>query len=189
MGGKPRARKIWTSTLGEPGGYGVLPIRSYNGLKVVESDGFAWPGLGAKRRGKGHIGSDYMLRRKKSGRVRRPGFVKHFTCPTGKVEAINVRPGVVWSVRRSERNGWTVKIMHGNRYMTVHRHLASTVVKAGQCVCMATPLGIVGHAPSAGKRGINHDHFEIWDWSKPGNKSRLVKSVDPSPWLKGWRQV
>ena len=92
-------------------------------------------------------------------------------------------------MRRSPKNGWVVKVMHGNRYMTVHRHLASVAVKDGQEVCMAECIGIVGHAPSAGKRGVNHDHFEIWDWSKRGPNSRLAKSVDPQPWIDGWTQA
>lgn len=177
-----------TSSLGEPGDFGYLPIRGYKDFKVVVSDGFAWPGPGAKRNGKGHLGNDFMLRRHKSGGVLKPDYVRHFWCPSNTIEAISPCPGTVLSVKLSVRNGWVVKVSHG-RHMTVHRHLSKTCVSPGQEIEAGQAVGIVGHAPSAGKNGINHNHFEIWDLSKPGKMTRLNKSIDPGPYVKGWVQL
>ncbi len=186
MGGKPRS-KARTSTLGKPGTDGVWPMR---GLKVVETDGFQRPGPGAKRNGRGHLGGDFMERRDESGDFDRPEYTRHFYCPTGTAEAIAPAHGKVWSVRFSAKNGWVVKLSHGYPHLTVYRHLARVDVVAGQEVCMAETLGIIGHAPSAGKHGVNHLHAELWDMTLPGPKnSRRAHSIDVAPWLRHWRKV
>lgn len=173
--------------LGEPGTPGTFPVAIWEGHDPVITDSFERPGPGAKRNGKGHWGGDIALRRPKSGKVRRPEYVKHFFCPNDKVPALNVFPGIVKSVKNSKKHGRVVKVAHGTRHISVHRHLSRTDVVAGQVVAEGTALGILGHAPSAGDKGFNHDHFEIWDMTLPGPKnSRAAHAVDPGPWLKHW---
>ena len=159
------------------------------GVRVVETDGFERPGPDAKRNGRGHLGGDFMFRRAESGGFSRPEYTRHFFCPTGGAEAIAPVDGRVWSVRHSANNGWVVKLSHGYPYLTAYRHLARVDVDAGQEVKMGQTLGIIGHAPIAKKRGVNHLHFEIWDFSRPGPRNRIVKVVDHGPWLKGWRKL
>lgn len=181
-----------TAGLGAPGSAGVWPVKTYrgpNGLRSIwpsVSDGFERPGPDAKRNGKGHLGVDVMFRRTESGDFDRPEYTRHFFCPSDVVEAVAVAPGKVWSVQHDNRNGGVVKISHGSKHLTVYRHLARMDVKAGQLVRPGDVLGIVGHAPSAGTKGINHLHFEIWDTSIPGPNTRLNRSVDPEPWLRWW---
>ena len=186
MGGKPR-KKPEIGGLGAPGGRGgVWPVAIlHSGAKPVISDGF---GL-EKRGGRGHLGVDIMFRRPRKGLESRPDQTRWYECPTGEVWAIACAPGKIWSIKDSPKNGGVVKISHGFPHLAVYRHLAETFVVPGQEVIPGTILGIVGHAPSAGKRGINHLHFEIWDVSQHGKRSRRNLAIDPEPWLVHWDKI
>ena len=130
-----------------------------------------------------------MFRRKKSGDFLLPEYTRHFFCPSDKVVAQNVFPGRVWSARFDKNHGWAVKIDHGGNHLTVHRHLSEVVVKKGDDLVMGQTIGFVGHAPSAGRNGVNHNHFEIWDTSRKGKKSsRARMAIDPKPWMDNWRR-
>ena len=166
---------------------GVWPVAYYGASAPRVSDGFQRPGPNAKRGGKGHLGVDIMFRRAAKGVEARPDQTKWYYCPSGEVRAVAVSPGIVGRVRFSERQGWWVEVRH-NRYMTVYRHLASVVVHTGQYVEAGHNIGIVGHAPHAGARGINHLHFEVWDMLRPGRNRRANKVVDPAPWLRRWKK-
>ena len=155
---------------------------------IRESDGFQRPGLKAKRKGKGHLGHDFMLRRRKSGREARPEYAKHYFCPTGLGIAVSPVKGVVGVVRFSKRQGWWVEVKHG-RYMSVFRHLIRPAVVPGQEVGLGQMVGIVGHAPVAGKRGINHLHWELWDMMRKGPRRRSAKIVNAKRYLRRWKKL
>lgn len=183
MGGKRRQQQL-PAELAD----GVWPVRSLDGFPPVISDGFQRPGPGAKRGGKGHLGHDVMFRRPEKGAFDRPDYTPHFFCPSGKAEAINVVKGIVGIVKQSLTQGWWVEVKHG-RYMSVHRHLAHVCVEGGELIEAGHTLGIVGHAPRAGKKGINHDHWEMWDMLRPGPRRRAYKIIDASRFLRRWKKL
>lgn len=174
-------------TMGAPGCDGIWPVKSIGTDRPTISDGFERPGPNAKRAGRGHLGVDVMFRRAEKGMFDRPQFTPRFWCPSGAAIVVACCPGTVSVVEWSKRNGGVVKVQHG-RYMTVYRHLARIDVARGQVVAMGAELGIVGHAPSAGAKGINHLHFEVWDSQRLGRNNRINRSVDPGAWLRHWRR-
>lgn len=175
--------------LGPPGSPGVWPVRMHIDRKPVVTDGFQRPGPGAKRKGRGHLGVDIMFRRQGIGSMDRPEYARRYWCPSGVAEAIACAGGRVVAAKRSRTQGWWVKVSHG-RYMSVYRHLSRCDVKAGDVVYAGDTIGIVGFAPKAGRFGLNHLHFEIWDLSRKGSKrSRKRMSVDPGLWLRHWGKV
>lgn len=162
---------------------------SWGPLRV--SDGFERPGPDAKRRGRGHLGCDFMYRRPHKGPWDRPEKTPWFQSPSWMVWALACVDGTVIRIVRDKRQGGAVYIRHG-RYMSVYRHLEleSLLVYKGQVLKAGARLGIVGHAPKAGSKGINHLHFEIWDSQRPGGKwSRARKAIDPKPMLTYWTQI
>lgn len=168
-----------------------LTLVTESGIEVYdirESDGFQRPGLKAKRQGKGHLGHDFMLRRRKKGLENRPEYTKHYFCPTGLGHAVSPVRGIVGAVRFSKRQGWWVEVKHG-RYMSVFRHLVGAAVVSGQAVEAGDLIGIVGHAPVAGKRGINHLHWELWDLFRTGPRRRANKVVDATRYLRRWKKL
>lgn len=161
---------------------GTVPMK-YEGHTPVVTDGFGRD----KRGGKGHLGVDLMFKRIKAGEVRLPSHTRWFWCPTGQVMAVACAPGEVIRIVRSKSQGIAVYIKHG-RYMSVYRHLTTTPLVYGSDVTEGEFVGIVGHAPKAGKRGINHLHFEIWDTDKAGlrTRDRKKQAIDPGPFLARW---
>ena len=167
---------------------GVMPIR-WGDRRFVITDKYGR----LKRRGKGHWGSDLMTRRNDGSKiVALPGKTKHYECPTGVVEARCCLAGVVVRVLDDKKNGGAIYVDHG-RFMSVYRHLDQDFKDLwpakGQSIPKGTVIGIVGHAPSAGKKGINHLHFELWDTDKareghPWDRRR--QAIDPGPHLAKW---
>lgn len=167
---------------------GVWPVEGFGEYEPKVSDGFQRPGPKAKRGGKGHLGIDVMFRRREKGPEARPARTKWYFCPSHVIRAVVVHKGTIGRVKFSARQGWWVEVKHG-RYMTVYRHLANVSVKPGDEVEAGDLVGIVSHAPHAGKRGINHLHFEVWDMLRPGPRRRAYKVVDPKPWLRRWKKL
>lgn len=162
---------------------GVWPVESFAGLSPVVSDGFGRD----KRGGRGHLGADIMFRRPISGAEDRPGYTRHFFCPSGQVRAVASLGGEVVRVKHDRRNGGVVKILHSKRWLLVYRHLVNPCAEQGAEISAGDVLGIVGYAPHAGDRGINHLHFEIWDTAKQGAPTRANQAIDPAPYLRAWR--
>jgi len=179
MGGKPRKR------LPEELARGNWPIRGLDGHAPRESDGFQRPGPHAKRGGKGHLGHDFMYRRSSKGSENLPEYTKWFFCPSGRAQAVAPIAGVVGAVRKSKKQGWWVEVKHG-QYMSVFRHLATVNVSRGDVVSAGELIGIISHAPKAGKRGINHLHWELWDLDRPGPRRRAYKIINAKPFLRRW---
>lgn len=185
MGGKPRQQPDELVI-------GVWPVAIHRGLEPTISDGYkptAVVDANGKKLRRQHLGVDIMFRRPAKGAEHRPQLTRWYQCPTGVVLAIACAPGTVTRIVRSPKHGGAVYVDHG-RYLSVYRHLAAIDVAVGQEVAMGQGLGIVGHAPSAGQRGINHLHFEVWDTQLQGRRwSRRMKAVDPGPFLRRWRKV
>lgn len=187
MGSKTRRSLLPTELVG-----GFWPMRGLihegEAYEVKESDGFQRPGLKAKRHGKGHLGHDFMSRRRRRGTENRPEYTKWYFCPTGRGEAVSPVRGIVGIVKFSKAQGWWVEVKHG-RYMSVFRHLACVHVRPGDVVGAGDSIGIIGHAPKAGKRGINHLHWELWDMHRKGPRRRSVKIINAKRYLRHWKKL
>ncbi len=187
MGSKARRQQLPTELAD-----GCWPMRGliHEGVayEVKESDGFQRPSPKAKRGGKGHLGHDFMSRRLKRGPEDRPDYTKWYFCPTGKGEAVAPVRGIVGTVKFSTAQGWWVEVKHG-RYMSVFRHLACVHVATGGAVESGDSIGIVGHAPKAGKRGINHLHWELWDLFRAGPRWRAYKVINAKRFLRHWKKL
>lgn len=168
---------------------GNWPMRGLDGKDVRESDGFQRPSPKAKRGGKGHAGHDFMYRNATKAIVEsRPEIVRWYHCPNGRAQAVAPVRGTVGTVQFSKTQGWWVEVKHG-RYMSVFRHLVSVAVATGDTLEAGELVGIVGHAPKAGKRGINHLHWELWDMLRPGPQRRANKVIDATPFLRLWKKL
>ena len=183
MGGKVR-QKLPEELIG-----GVWPMRGLAGHAPRESDGFQRPGPNAKRGGKGHLGHDFMYRNAAKAVVEaRPEVVKWYFCPNNSAQAVSPVKGVVGTVQFSKTQGWWVEVKHG-RFMSVFRHLVSVSVSSGDALEVGELVGLVGHAPKAGKRGINHLHWELWDLLRAGPRRRAHKVVDATQYLRKWKKL
>jgi len=164
---------------------GTMPL-CLPGIHPVVTDGFERKGPRAKRNGKGHYGVDLMYRRPKSGAFDKPVYTRHFYCPSN-VLAVACSAGTVVRVV-TDGNGTAVYLSHG-RYMSVYRHLKDVEVSLGETLLEGDFLGLVSHAPKAGRQGVNHLHFEIWDTDKRlkgGRWNRARQAIDPEHFLRGW---
>jgi murein DD-endopeptidase MepM/ murein hydrolase activator NlpD len=77
-------------------------------------------------------------------------------------------------VGRKAGLGLTIKIDHGNEYLTVYGHANKALVEQGQQVHRGDPIGEVGHS---GRSTGDHLHYEIHREGYPVNPRAYLLSA------------
>jgi Peptidase family M23 len=145
----------------------------------VISDGFH-----VRPSGVHHSGVDLIYARAKSDTLATgtPNGSKAFVMPDG-MHAIAASNGVVTFAEKTAR-GLAVMLDHNaGRLGTFYTHLDELLVKVGDHVRAADPIGIIGADPEDAEH-LKHLHFEIWRGALT-----TASAVDPAPLMRTWPVV
>lgn len=80
--------------------------------------------------------------------------------------------GTILFASWTPNDGEVVIIQHNNDFISIYKHCSSILIKVGDQVKRADPLGIVGN--SGKHTSGTHLHFEIWQKGNPINPQELI---------------
>jgi murein DD-endopeptidase MepM/ murein hydrolase activator NlpD len=144
----------------------IYPLPYYKGLAPLVSSGTESTRDGAQHEG---VDIDYKDATLAQNFVYPFRDGDYFVPPN--TPALAALGGIV-SLATWNPNGYRVYLDHGNGLRTLYIHLSKLLVKEGNRVAQATPVGIVGNSPLG--RNVAHLHFEIRYNGVP---------YDPEPYL------
>lgn len=85
----------------------------------------------------------------------------------------SVLNGTVISAGWNDENGHTIQIQHDNNLISIYKHNAKLLKKAGDKVSAGTPISLVGNTGTL-SNGV-HLHFELWHKGEPINPADYIK--------------
>ncbi len=85
----------------------------------------------------------------------------------------SVLDGTVIFADYSEQNGYIIQIQHSNDLVSIYKHNAKLLKKAGDTVSAGSPISLVGNTGKLSTAA--HLHFELWHKGKPINPADYIK--------------
>lgn len=85
----------------------------------------------------------------------------------------SILDGTVISADYSEQNGYVIQIQHDNNIISIYKHNAKLLKKAGDAISAGSPISLVGNTGNLSS--APHLHFELWHKGKPVNPVEYIK--------------